>query len=106
MSTTTTYTSTNARPCASCFQRNGRCLDSCPDKFHWSVPIIPGDGLSFTGVIRAIENAPQSHAKRRARGGPVPVRYVACVFAGLVLTAIGLLLRDSVALMIWEAIHR
>jgi hypothetical protein len=57
-------------------------------------------GLSWTGVMDAIEKAPESHAKGRADRTPVPVRYVVMVFLGLVLMGIGLA-REPIALILW-----
>lgn len=53
------------------------------------VDVLEG-GLSWTGVMRAIEKGPQSHAEGRNPDGRVPVRYVVLVFVGLLLTGLGL----------------
>jgi len=42
-------------------------------------------GMSWTGVMEAISEGPQSHAGERKGGGRVPVWALACLFAGLVL---------------------
>jgi hypothetical protein len=61
---------------------------------------VPDEWLSWTGVMDAIEKAPESHAKGRAGRTPVPVRYVVMVFLGLVLMGIGLA-REPIALILW-----
>lgn len=101
--TTTTYISTNARPCAACGQQ--RCLPSCPDN---SIPLMitTVDGLTMTGVIRAVEKGPESHAEGRNRPTWAPMWALVLVFVGGVLAALGLLFQDPVARMIWEAIHQ
>ena len=60
--------------------------------------------LSFTGVMDAITEAPETHAEARADHPPVPVRYVLLVFLGLVLMGIGLV-REWLGLWIWAVIH-
>jgi hypothetical protein len=70
-----------------------------------SMPIPPSDGLTMTGVIRAINEAPQSHAKRRNGDPWVPMWTLVLIFAGGVLAALGLVFQDPVARLIWEAIH-
>lgn len=126
---TNTYTSTNARRCASCNQPKGRCLASCPDNISRTavVPVVPGDlhdgftladayvlsqdvsaiqaearalgylrndtlagGLSWTGVMDAISNGPQSHGDGRTTGRGAPVWALVCVFLGLALIGLSL----------------
>lgn len=76
------------------------------DAYVISQPIIPPEvvaaytpsvdtldgGLSWTGVIHALEEAPQSHAERRTGAGGGSGWAVACVFAGLVLIGLSLFL--------------
>lgn len=94
-----------------------------------SVPVVPGDArpttwvsqqvgdltivikaerpddldaaLSMTGVIRAIEKGPQSHAERRSRGWRVPVWAMACIVFGSPLMVLGLFANRPVS----AAIH-
>lgn len=42
-------------------------------------------GMSWTGVMDAISEGPQSHAGERKGGGRVPVWTLLCLFVGLVL---------------------
>lgn len=75
---------------------------SCPkDAYIFTGPIPPptmwsvvdstqpvdtlAGGLSWTGVMDAISEGPQSHAEPSAAGRGVPGWSIACVFAGLVL---------------------
>lgn len=56
-------------------------------------------GLSWTGIMDALEKTPRSHAETRDTDGAVPVRYVVFLFLGLVLTAlamVGLWLRPLI----------
>jgi len=62
-------------------------------------------GLSFTGVMEALEKAPQSHAEGRTDAPGAPVWAIAMIFAGLVLMAIGWLLNDPIAQLIYGSIH-
>lgn len=61
--------------------------------------------LSMTGVIRAIEKAPQSHAKGRGDRPAIPVWTLAIIMLGVVLMAIGFLLNESIAWAIYRMIH-
>lgn len=113
---TTTYTSTHSRPCAYCRRPRpevfGHALD-CIDVMVTAilVPVIPGPdvpnvdtlagGLTWTGVMRAIEEAPESHAEPRSGVPRVPVWSVASVFLGLVLMAVGFVLNAEVAAFVW-----
>lgn len=92
---TTTYTA-HSRPCASCGLR--RCLPSCLDRLE------PHDGLSITGVIRAVE-APQMPAKPTAYVPRVPVGGIVMIVLGLALMGIGFVLRDETAWLIYDMIH-
>lgn len=49
-----------------------------------------GGGLSWTGVMEAISEGPQSHAKGRTWRTGVPVRYIAALFLGMVLIGLSL----------------
>jgi len=62
-------------------------------------------GLSFTGVMEALDKAPQSHAKGRTDVPGIPVWALVLIFAGLVLMAIGWLLNEPVAWFIYRLIH-
>jgi len=53
------------------------------------VDVLDG-GLSWTGVMDALQKHPQSHAKGRNDDPRVPMRYVVLVFVGLLLTGLGL----------------
>lgn len=74
-----------------------------------TIPVDPTDtaswGLSWTGVMDAIEKAPQSHAEARSARPPVPVWPVAMIVAGLALMAIGWMLNGPVSLLIYALIH-
>lgn len=61
--------------------------------------------LSMTGVMEALEKAPQSHAGRRTMFADTPVWAVTCLWAGIVLVALGLLLTDQVAWVVWSWLH-
>lgn len=63
------------------------------------------DGLTMTGIMEALEKAPQSHAEARTARRGVPVWAVACLWLGTVLVALGLLLTDQVAWMVWSWLH-
>jgi hypothetical protein len=102
VNTTTIYVSTNARPCASCGQAL-RCLNTCPDS---SLQFRPDDVTTVTGVIRALNKAPQTHADARTGIPRVPVWSVACVFLGSVLMGFGFLMNQPVAQAVYEVIHR
>ena len=62
-------------------------------------------GLSFTGVMDAIEKGPQSHAKGQTDAPWVPAWALLRIFAGLVLMAVGWLLNDPVSHLIYGVIH-
>lgn len=62
-------------------------------------------GLSFTGVMEVLEKAPQSHAKGRTGEPWAPAWAIAMIFAGLVLMAIGWMLNEPVAQLIYGSIH-
>lgn len=47
-------------------------------------------GLSWTGVMEALDNHPQSHAKGRRDDPRVPVWSLVVLFVGLVLTAVAM----------------
>jgi hypothetical protein len=74
-----------------------------------SITVSPTDtsewGLSWTGVMNAIEEAPQSHAKGRTGAPWVPVWTLVVIFAGLVLIAFGWVLNDPITHLIYGAIH-
>jgi hypothetical protein len=72
-------------------------LRSITDTSEW--------GLSFTGVMDALDKAPQSHAEGRTGEPAAPVWAIAMIFAGLVLMAIGWLLNDPITQLIYGAIH-
>lgn len=98
---TTTYTSTNSRRCATCHQPGWRgCLKTCDDRM-----LEPHDGLSMTGVMDAFVEAPQSHAKGRVRVPRVPVGGIALVMVGMVLVGLGLVMREDTAWLIYNLIH-
>ena len=79
------------------------------DEVLRSIVVQPTDvgdwGLTFTGVMEALENQPQSHAKRRTDVPGVPVWALAMIFAGLVLMAFGWMLNDPITHLIYGAIH-
>lgn len=62
-------------------------------------------GLSFTGVMDAIEKGPQTHAERRSARPPMPVWPVVLIVAGLALVAFGLLMNGPVSMLIYMMIH-
>jgi hypothetical protein len=62
-------------------------------------------GLSFTGVMEALDKSPQSHAKTRTGVPGVPVWALAMIVAGLALMAFGWLLNDPITHLIYGAIH-
>lgn len=64
------------------------------------------DGLTFTGVMEAFVEDPQSHAKGRARVPRVPVGSIVMVMLGLALMAFGLVLREPTAWFIFNLIHK
>jgi hypothetical protein len=66
---------------------------------------VNDDGLTVTGVVRAIDKASQMPAERRSAVPRVPLWSLACIACGLVLVAIGLVARDPVARAVWEAIQ-
>jgi len=63
------------------------------------------DGLTWTGVMDAFAEAPQTHAEARSARPPVPVWPVALILLGLVLMAFGWLLNEPISLLIYTAIH-
>jgi hypothetical protein len=65
----------------------------------------PLDGLTITGVIRAVNEGPESHAEPRLGDGRVPVRYVVLLFLGLVLMGFGLA-ADPIGALIYGVIPR
>lgn len=71
---------------------------------------LPSDtldgSLSWTGVMDAFVEVPQSHAKGRTARGPMPVWPVVLILAGLVLMAIGFLLNGPVSLLVHGVISR
>lgn len=79
------------------------------DEVMRSVVVSPIDtgswGLSFTGVMEAFDNQPQSHAKGRTATPGAPVWAIAVIFLGLVLMAFGWLLNGPVSSLIYTAIH-
>lgn len=88
-----------ARMCMSCL-RVGVCAWNCEDRLaldRTSVDVVP--------VTRAVE-ASEIPAEGRPAVPRVPVWALACIVCGLVLVAIGLVLRDPVARTVWEAIQR
>lgn len=87
-----------ARMCMSCLRT--KCPPDCPDR------VALDGGLSVTGVMRAIDEAPEMPTEARSPVPRVPVWALACIVSGLVLVAIGLVLRDPVARVVWEAIPR
>lgn len=62
-------------------------------------------GLSFTGVMEALDKAPQSHAKGRTGEPWAPVWALAMIVAGLALMAFGWMLNEPVAQLIYGSIH-
>lgn len=92
---TTIYTSSNARPCMSCNQRAGYCLATCPDR-----SVSPADGLTMTGVIRAVQ-ASQIDAEARTGEPWAPTWAVVVAFLGIVLIGVAVA-RNPIALMIWS----
>jgi hypothetical protein len=127
---TVTYVSTNSRPCASCHQvRN--CLNTCPDRdpmvpsvmvfgeialpdgtmylYPAETPrfleVPPADIVTVSGVVRAFDKEPQSHAKGRTSLPRVPVGAVALIVLGLTLMAIGFLMNEPLAWLIYGVIH-
>lgn len=62
-------------------------------------------GLSWTGVMEALNNHPQSHAKGRNTDRRVPVRYVVLVVVGLALMGVGMS-AQILAPLIWAVIPR
>lgn len=63
-------------------------------------------GLSWTGVIEAIEKGPESHAEPRTWRGPVPVWPMVLVFLGAVLMAFGFVLNEPVSRALWALLHQ
>jgi hypothetical protein len=61
--------------------------------------------LSMTGVIRAIEKGPQSHAEGRMGAPWVPAWTLAVIMLGVVLMAIGFLLNEPITWVIYRTIH-
>jgi hypothetical protein len=61
---------------------------------RWKADPLPTDtaswGLSFTGVMDAFSEPPQSHRKRRSRVRPIPVWTLVVIFLGLVLVGLSL----------------
>ena len=128
---TATYTSTNSRPCASCGQRRN-CLNTCPDRDPMVpslmmfgeielpdgtryiypaetprfVQVPPVDIVTVSGVVRAFDKEPQSHAKGRTSLPRVPVGAVALIMLGLALMAVGFLMNEPLAWFIFGVIHR
>jgi hypothetical protein len=118
VNTTTIYTSTNSRRCASCSQPMGRCLPTCPDM---SVVINPpwmlkdsyvgntidcsDDGLSWTGIMEAFVEVPQSHAKGRIHVPRVPVGGIVMIMLGLVLMTIGFGLNGPISWWLYGMLH-
>lgn len=80
--------STNARPCASCFQARGACLNWCPDAVR--VPIIPGhrpitiDATALDAWFGpdAFTEGPEMPVDGRTRSGRIPAWAVACLTLG------------------------
>lgn len=128
---TDTRTTSQGR-CMSCL-RARRHSRTCPDLYVYDIygpPVVPGyrledsyiitqdipppasvhdtlDGsLSWTGVMDAFVEVPQSHAKGRTARGPMPVWPVVLIMAGLVLMAIGFLLNGPVSLLVHGVISR
>lgn len=62
-------------------------------------------GLTWTGVVNALEKGSQRPAEARSERTPIPVWALASVFAGVVLMALGFLLNDPVSHLIFGAIH-
>lgn len=88
---TTVYNSTNARPCASCFQLRGACLNWCPDQVR--VPIIAGyrpitiDATALDAWFGpdALVEEYEMPVETRDDAGRVPAWAVGCVALGTVL---------------------
>lgn len=93
MKTTTIYRSTASRPCGSCSLARGQHTSDCADQV----------GLSFTGVMRAIEKGPEDISEARS---PIPAWTLVAVMAGSVLMALGWMLNGPVSRMMYEAIQR
>lgn len=119
---TTTYTSTNSRPCASCGQPR-RCLNTCPDQ-------SPGTDLMFGTIdlpngnkhvylassrravarmwddgLSVVIEAPEKPVERRSHVPRVPVGGIVLVMLGMTLMAFGLVLNEPVSLFIYGLIH-
>lgn len=60
-----------------------------PYTTHPPVDTLDG-GLSWTGVMDALEKTPQSHAKGRSDAPRVPVGYVVMLYLGIVLVGAAL----------------
>lgn len=84
--------------CMSCFQPNGQHANDCLD-FATVRIVPPGDALSWTGVMEAI----QEPSEPRSAVPRVPVWTLAAIVCGSVLMAVGLLMNDPVSLWVWEA---
>ena len=69
-------------------------------------PVPRTDALTVTGVMRAVEKGPSSVVERPSRVPRVPVWSLASIVSGAVLMAIGWLMNDPVARMVFEAIPR
>jgi hypothetical protein len=73
-----------------------------------TAPAAPIDtlagGLSWTGVMRAIEEAPQSHAKGRTDRRGTPAWALVCLWLGLALIGLTLVLWSLIlpALRVWD----
>lgn len=110
MKSITIYTSTNSRRCMSC-RRTPRvgCAWDCLDRDP--IPYVAGpvdtlaEGLSWTGVMRAIEKGPEIAAEPRSAVPRVPVWSLASIVSGAVLMAVGWLMNDPVSRMVFEVIQ-
>jgi hypothetical protein len=101
----------------SCGARAGYCLPTCMDadpELIWARQVTeyrttpyPNDtrldGLSMTGVIRAVEGC-QIDAEARTSPPWAPMWAIVVIFLGMALTGFWFA-RHSIAYMIWSLIH-
>lgn len=117
---TTTYTSTNSRPCASCGQPR-RCLLTCPDRAGTELmfgTIDQPDGSKYiylasgrqdvVRTVRSIEplfQPAEIDPEPRTRVPRVPVGAMGMIVLGLALMAVGFLMNEPVSWAIYRWIH-
>lgn len=82
-----------------------RVLVPQPVKFQ-SFPATsdPLDGVTITGVIRAVEKGPHSHAEPRMRSGWTRV-WVAVVVLAVAALVVAAFVANPVVLVIWSVFH-